>query len=73
MITSRLIPKDKGLYPIASRRGGGGGHHRLQRSGETAGVSGPVRTGAGGMARGEGTGGTGESEEGESQILNIKY
>ena len=25
------------------------------------------------MARGDGTGGTGESEEGESQILNIRY
>ena len=40
---------------------------------EDAGVSGPVRTGAGGMARGDGTGGAGESEKGESQIANIKY
>ena len=48
-----------------------GGHHCPQRSGETAGVSGPVRTGAGGMAHGDGTGGAGECEAGEASSLTF--
>ena len=65
-------PENKGLHPLVSRRCGGGGHHRPQWSGEVAGVSGIVRTGAGGMARGDGTGRAGEPEEGEDEVLGFR-
>ena len=61
--------QNKDLHPLASRRCGGGGHHRPQWSGEAAGVSGPVRTGAGGMAHGDGTGGTGKPQKSEVSLL----
>ena len=66
-------PENKDLHPLASRRGGGGGDHRPQRCGEAAGVSGPVRTGAGRVAHGDGTGGAGEPEEGKDEVSGMSY